>query len=49
MIKNEKIPEEIKKDKSEKKLVETKSALAALEKNLSIVMEMFRFKFFKCF
>ena len=29
-----------------KKLVEMKSALVDLEKNLNIVMEMFKFKFF---
>ena len=44
--KNENNQEEIKEKNQKKKLVEMKSVLVALEKNLNIVTETFKFKFF---
>ena len=47
MKKNEKNAEKIKeKIMKKKKLEEMKNALVVLEKNLNIVMEIFKFKFF---
>ena len=44
--KNENSQKKIKDNKSEKKLVEMRNVLVALEKNLNIVMGMLEIKFF---